>query len=90
MSYRIRYHGNQWRHYQIQRATSGAWQIVLQNLPDKRRLRVELHRAADGVVSITDARIEYEVIGRTGKPKWRTRLTLRPDDVLLEEVRPDV
>lgn len=85
MSYHISYHRNQWHHYQIQRATIGAWQIVLQNLPDKRRLRVELHRAPDGVVSITDARIECEVIGRTGKPKWRTRLTLRPDDVLLEE-----
>jgi len=90
VSYQIRYHGNQWRHYQIQRATAGAWQIVLQTLPDKRRLRVELHRAADGVVSITDARIEYEVIGRTGKSKWRTRLTLRPEDVVLEVAPSDV
>jgi hypothetical protein len=90
MLYQIRYHGNHWRHYQIQKASTGAWQIVLQDLPDKRRLRVELHRTVDGVVSITDARIEYEVIGRTGKPKWRTRLTLRPDDVLLEEASRDV
>jgi hypothetical protein len=89
MAYHISYHAKQWRHYQIQRAVTGAWQIVVQDLPDKRRLRVELHRAADGVVSITDARIEYEVVGRTGKPHWHTRRTLRPDDVLFEEARPN-
>jgi len=40
-------------------------------------------------VSITDARIEYALIGRTGKPHWHTRRTLHPDEVRLEEVRCD-
>jgi hypothetical protein len=89
MTYNIRYHADQWQHYQARQTSAGQWQIVHQDLGDERRLTVELHRAADGMVSITDARIEEFRAGRTGKLHWRTWRTLHPDEVIVEE-QPDV
>ncbi len=85
--YHITYRADRWQAVQHRNPTAGAWQIAHQDLPDDQRLSVELHRTTDGSVSITDARIEYAFIGRTGKPHWHTRRTLHPDEVLLEEVR---
>jgi putative transposase len=58
MPYHISYRTDQWHPYQARRAIAGQWQIVHQDLGDDRRLAVELHRTANGTVSITDARIE--------------------------------
>ena len=85
--YQITYRADRWQAVQHRNPTAGAWQIAHQDLPDHQRLSVEIHRTSDGSVSITDARIEYALIGRTGKPHWHTRRTLHPDEVLLEEIR---
>jgi hypothetical protein len=83
--YRISYYADRWQVLQHNNPTAGAWQVVHQSLPDHQRLSVELHRSTSGSVSATDARIEYETIGQTGKPYWRTLRTLRPSEVWLDQ-----
>jgi len=84
LMYHIRYRADRWQHYQPRLETAGEWQIVHQDLSDGRRLSVELHRAADGMISITDARIEDLHAGRTGKLHRRTWRTVHPHDVIVE------
>jgi len=83
--YRIRYRSDRWKALQRENAAAGSWQIVHQNLPAHQRLSVEFHRTMTGSVSVTDARIEYQLPGETSNFRWHTLRTLHPSIIWIEE-----
>src|SRR5689334_6864206 len=83
--YRVHYRSDRWKMLQPENVAAGSWQIAYQSLPAHQRLSVEFHRTMTGSVSVTDARIEYQLPGQTSKFRWHTLRTLHPSIIWIEE-----
>ncbi len=86
MRYSIAYRADGWQPIVPGQPRRGAWQVVIQPLPEGQRLYVELWHYPWADVQVSVAHIEAPVPSRQGAPSYRTVKIVRPEALELVEI----